>query len=462
MRLQLPGDTGADPDTVNLDRYSLTYPRAFAAVNGRLTFTSAGSLFQVSGLPSSNVVVYRQQGGQLVRLTNLAISGSGPYSVRFAGSGAEATYYVAAAGALLTPASMLPALPAAAITGGSAELLIIAHPDFKDGLGALVAARQADGYSVKVVNVEDVYAQFGYSIFDPQAIKDYIAFAAQNLGTTHVLLVGGDTYDYRNFGGSNSISFIPTLYVRTDAYVAFSPADPAFADVTNDGIPDLALGRLPVRTSAELDLVINKTLAYDNKNYGNTAVFSADNTYKQDSENFIAGLVGSWNVDRSYLDDTGTDTTGVAAARQILLNAMNSGVALASYVGHSGEYIWTFEDLFDTYDAAGLTNNNRPMVVTQWGCFNTYFVSPGYDTLGHVFMLTGNQGAAAVLGASTLSYASAEQALGTLMFPNLSQPGMSIGAAMQAAKAGIPDNQRTADIMLGWTILGDPTLVVQP
>jgi hypothetical protein len=307
-----------------------------------------------------------------------------------------------------------------------------------------------------------VYAQFGYSIFDPQAIKDYIAFAAQNLGTTHVLLVGGDTYDYRNFGGSNSISFIPTLYVRTDAYVAFSPADPAFADVTNDGIPDLALGRLPVRTSAELDLVINKTLAYDNKNYGNTAVFSADNTYKQDSENFIAGLVGSWNVDRSYLDDTGTDTTGVAAARQILLNAMNSGVALASYVGHSGEYIWTFEDLFDTYDAAGLTNNNRPMVVTQWGCFNTYFVSPGYDTLGHVFMLTGNQGAAAVLGASTLSYASAEQALGTLMFPNLSQPGMSIGAAMQAAKAGIPDNQRTADIMLGWTILGDPTLVVQP
>ena len=68
--------------------------------------------------------------------------------------------------------------------------------DFLSGLDDLVAARQAQGWAVKVVDVEDVYAQFGFGIFDPEAIRDYVAFARGNLDTEAVLLVGGDTYDY--------------------------------------------------------------------------------------------------------------------------------------------------------------------------------------------------------------------------------------------------------------------------
>jgi len=51
------------------------------------------------------------------------------------------------------------------------------------------------GLRVRVVNVEDIYAQFGGGIFDAQAIKAYIRHAVVNMGVRYVLLVGGDTYD---------------------------------------------------------------------------------------------------------------------------------------------------------------------------------------------------------------------------------------------------------------------------
>ena len=45
-----------------------------------------------------------------------------------------------------------------------------------------------------------------------------------------------------------------------------------YADADNDGVPDLAIGRFPVRTTAELDTLVAKTLAYAAKSYGRTAV----------------------------------------------------------------------------------------------------------------------------------------------------------------------------------------------
>jgi hypothetical protein len=99
------------------------------------------------------------------------------------------------------------------------------------------------------VDVTDVYAQYAGGIFDPQAIRDYIAFAARRLGTEYVLLVGGDTYDYRNYLGRGSISFIPSLYITTGDVAKFVPVDPLYADVNHDNVPP-GNCRFSVRTTA--------------------------------------------------------------------------------------------------------------------------------------------------------------------------------------------------------------------
>jgi hypothetical protein len=461
LTLTLPADTGADFEVVRFNSATITYPRAFVARDGVLAFEAKAAVFEVTNLPSSDVVVYQIRNGKTTLLSRAEVTeANGTYTARFPGSSKSALYVVSTADALLKPV-LQPSRPQADITGGTADFLVIAHPDFLAGIQPLVDAREAQGFSTRVVNVEDVYAQFGYSIFDPQAIRDYIAYAVPNMGVRWVLLVGGDTYDYRNYLNSGSISFIPTLYIATDALVQFAPSDPLFADIDGDLVPDVALGRFPVRTAAELETLVNKTLAYDSKDYGQTAVFAADAGadgawFREDSEAFAAGLPEGWSVERAYLDDV-----GVAAARAALINAINSGVALTSFVGHSSADRWTFSGLFFSSDAAALTNAGRPTVVNQWGCWNTYFVSPAYNTLGHRFLLSGDRGAVVVMGASTLTASSSEAVLGQHMMPLLTQPGMTIGEAMQQAKAEMAAvSKAQRDVLLGWTILGDPTLVI--
>jgi hypothetical protein len=259
------------------------------------------------------------------------------------------------------------------------------------------------------------------------------------------------------------MSFIPSLYAKTNFVVSFAPVDPMFADADNDGVPDLAIGRFPVRTGAELDTLVAKTLAYAAKDYGKTAVFAADTedpvvNFTADSEALIAQLPSGWAVERAHIDEV-----GLAAARSRLIAGINQGVALTSFIGHSQPRAWTFQQFFNDSDAGNLTNAGRPTVVAQWGCYNTYYVSPSYNSMGHAFLLRGDRGAAAVLGSSTMTDSLSEEKLGALVMPRMVTSGTTIGDAVLDGKRELaltdPD---LADVLLGWTVLGDPALQVEP
>jgi hypothetical protein len=97
------------------------------------------------------------------------------------------------------------------------------------------------------------------------------------------------------------------------------------------------------------------------------------------------------------------------------------------------------------------------------GCWNTYYVAPDSDTLGHQLMLNDNAGAAAVLGAATLSDADAEVGFANALYEFVADPGVAIGDAITAAKKRFACGRAQAtDVILGWTLLGDPTMKVDP
>jgi hypothetical protein len=455
-------DASIPYDGIALDKFSISYPRIFQAKDGQLTFTASGKSFTVANLPNANVVVYRVNSrGNVARLSRLSIIKSGnAFSASFAGLTQTATYIVSTTDKLLAPA--LEPTRLAVNLNQRAQYLIISHPDFIEGLQPLVQARQAQGLTVSVVNVQDLYAKYTHGIFDPQAIKTYIAYAKQSLGAQYILLVGGDTYDYRNYLSYNNISFIPSLYISTNNVAKFVPADPLYADVNNDRIPDIAIGRFPVRTTAELTLMVNKTLAYQAKDYSKTATFVsdyADNVVSfKDMSNLIAlGAPDDWAVEHIHMDDI-----GVAAARTQVFTAMNRGESLITYTGHSGPQKWTTSGLFKFSDVKSLTNADRPFVTVQWGCWNTYYVDPVYKYMVQSFLFSGNNGAAAVLGASTLTDSKSEEMLGILLTPRLTTPGKPIGIALQEAKYELAkSNPKLLDVILGWSLMGDPALVIQ-
>jgi hypothetical protein len=282
-------------------------------------------------------------------------------------------------------------------------------------------------------------------------------------GAHYFLLVGGDCSDYRNYLGTGCVSFIPTLYRAAgtgSAFTPFTPSDPALVDFDDNGVPDQIISRLPVRSTAELALVVDKTLLFGTGSYTYDAVFAADAGFGAHGEHFINSLPKGWSVERAYLDHG-----GVGAARSTLLNALNQGSRLASYVGHSSAWDWTWQKLFRYNDPANLTNVGLPSLVTQWGCNTTYFVEPAYNTMAHTFMLAnspaGPTGAAAVLGASGFTLADAERDLGVLLMPKLVEPGKTVGQALLEAKQELAlTHPEYTDVLLGYIILGDAALVL--
>ncbi|MDG4550411.1 MAG: C25 family cysteine peptidase [Candidatus Contendobacter sp.] len=455
LTLTLPGDAGDPWDIVDVDRYSLTYPRAFVARNDLLSFASAGKQFQIRGLNNPSVVVHRQESnGQWVRLREITVSSANPYTATFSGTGQTARYVVA--GATRKPEIEV-ASSDLTLTLDPAQLLIIAHPDFISGLQSLVTRRQAQ-YQVKLADVDAVYDQFGDGTVDPTAIQRYIRHAVEKLGTQYVLLVGGDSYDYKNYLGLGSMSFIPSLYAPTDEIVRYAPVDPLLADLNGDGMPDVPIGRLPVRTATELQTLLTKIWQYETKSYVKTAVLAADEGFAADADAFADALPGGWSVERAYLDQM-----SASDAKALIKTQVSAGSVLLGFVGHSGPTRWTYRGLFNTGDVPGLGNAGRPTLVSQWGCWNTYYVEPRYNTLAQSFLVAGPQGAAAVLGATTLTQDNAERMLGMALTPLLAQPGMTIGDALQQAKRQVAaQNPAARDILLGWTLLGDPTQVVTP
>ena len=172
----------------------------------------------------------------------------------------------------------------------------------------------------------------------------------------------------------------------------------------------------------------------------------------------MASNLPGWTVENIYLDNL-----RVSAANTQLVAAMNRGTALVTFTGHSGPSQWTFPSVFSTGTASGLTNAGKPFVVVQWGCWDNYYVDPRYNYLAQAFLLSGDRGAAATLGAVTRSDSRAEEALNQLFTPRLLTPGMTIGQALQFAKAELAAvNPSLLDVLYGYTIMGDPALVIQP
>jgi len=80
--------------------------------------------------------------------------------------------------------------------------------------------------------------------------------------------------------------------------------------------------------------------------------------------------------------------------------------------------------------------------------------------MGHRFMMEGDRGAVAVMGASTLTDANNERVLARLVFERLAN-GERLGDAVTNAKQEYAqENPGDLDVLLGWTVLGMPELFI--
>ncbi|MCH9648398.1 MAG: hypothetical protein K0U98_09170 [Deltaproteobacteria bacterium] len=456
LTLELPADTGAPFDLVHLDRYGLQYDRRSMAIDDRLQLEAQAAKLSVGGFSSPEVRIYTRWREEVKRIEDFELdTGRGGFEVLFQGAPhRQQSYWISTTDALLSPQVRVTPQPQDLLQG-RADYLVISHSSFSDHLDRLLEARQGQGLTTKVVQVEDLYTAYTGGIFHPEAIRLYLADAVETLGVRMVLLVGGDSYDYLDHLGLGSKSFIPTFYGMTHAVVRHAPADALLVDLDDDGIPDLPIGRLPVRTLRELELLIDKTLAFRASAGGALLaadVFDGRINFGHLSDQLAESLPANWPISRAYLDHL-----ELIEARQGVLEAFRSDISLISYIGHSGPMSWSFDSLLTPEDGRGLILTENPSMVFAWGCWNGYHSAPEYNTLSHELLFAPG-GVSALLGASGLTEPSSDRDFALQVFAASFRSNLTVGEAVQAARRRLAQTPGTADVVLGMTLLGDPAL----
>src|SRR5204863_329077 len=135
--------------------------------------------------------------------------------------------------------------------------LIVTHPAFAAQAETLAALKRAEGQRVAVVDVERAYDKWSAGIVEAQAVRALVQEAFRGGQLRYVLLMGDDTYDPQDFSGFGEVSYVPSLYGR-DGDSGRVPSENGYADVDGDGRPDVAIGRLPVRSPVEADALVAK------------------------------------------------------------------------------------------------------------------------------------------------------------------------------------------------------------
>gem|GEM_PF-5576787 len=199
ITFELPLNRGSLVDTININSLSVDYPRRLKATELQLTVDSDGQYsYLANRFKSPDISAYRvAESGTVARIQLQPSTDETGFRVRFGRTGHNDRYYLADASNRLSP-SFRRVAAFEAPQNGNAELVVIAHRRFiNDDLLCLVEARRVEGLTVQVFEVNRLYEGYSGGMVDPKAIQRFIADAHDKLGTETVLLVGGDSYDYR-------------------------------------------------------------------------------------------------------------------------------------------------------------------------------------------------------------------------------------------------------------------------
>jgi hypothetical protein len=439
-----------------VDWIEVSYPKGFTATSDTLKFSHNGGFrHQVDGFTTNDLMAFDiTSAGDVSRMTNFETTGAGPYTLEMepqTGSGGR-TYLVLSTDDTKIPAEIMnDSVSSVADSANGADYILITHKDLGwdgDGdqepwLSDLVAHRQAQGLRVVVVDVADIYDEFSYGIFTPQAIKDFLDHAYHNWtapAPQYVLLVGDASYDYKDNLGLGTINLVPSYTVFTD-YMGETLTDEWFARISgNDAVPDLYIGRLPAATKAQATVMVDKIITYENvsntKTWEKNVLLVADNQTKEWEAVFetinqeAAALIptGMNTPSKEYLGDYGAAGPLKTAIKDKI---NNDGALLVNYSGHGSIQIWANENIFKNNDVADLTNDGMLPFFVAMTCLNGYFAAPefyNFPSMAEVLLRSQDKGAVAAFMSTGMTEASGQRILGLSLRPSKSfwPTGMSL------------------------------------
>lgn len=382
----------------------------------------------------------------------------------------------------------------------AADYLIITENLLVPSCERLKRLKEADGYRVEIVTVENIYDQFNFGTKSPLAIKDFIRHAAALWDQSHplkyVVLVGDASYDYKGLIRPGS-DRVPTIMYQTVKFGA-SGSDYWYALLDDDNIPYVTVARIPAATVQELENYLDKIETYSqNSNIGpwrNTALFIAGNDASSSSRELLTNqpIFQSQNLRlmemrlpaqvftrrlNTIRDETFGDFDPNFGSTTDLIDHFDKGVSFINFLGHGGGGIWADVNLLNLNDVDRLNNREKLPFVASMTCFTGAFENPNRRGLAEKLLLSEGKGAIALLASSGLGWMYNDMALEWDLFEFLWDEQLTFGEAVDLMKIyylanpiyytengsfyTLGYNTLANSMVAQYNLLGDPALRLQ-
>jgi uncharacterized repeat protein (TIGR01451 family) len=444
-----------------IDGFTLDYPRWYRVEDDSLLLAGNGnSVVTVEGLAGGDVIALDVTTPKLPRLvTDLLVErDAAGFRASFLPESPEAEYWLTTLSAARSVDAIEPRHWALDLRSreNRYDHVIIAPEGWLPEAERLVDLRAREGLRSLAAPLQMVYDAFSHGIATPWAIRDFLAYAHAHWleAPRYVVLAGRGTHDPRNIGGLGD-SIIPIVLVGTSHGLVGT--DRVLADFRgDDGVPDVAIGRLPIVSAQELGAYVAKLLAIDwNGTWQDRVLMLADNPdsageFEHQSEEILAIYEGRLAT-RVYLSTLPADE-----ARIVLQDSWNEGVGLVNYIGHGGVAQISDEGLLRVSDMSALENVERLPIVAALTCYIGRSDIPGFDSLAEAMVTDPDGGARAVWSPSGLSQTGAAHQLNQLFAASIELGAATLGDAVMRTLREYASGGGSAEWTLVYGITGDP------
>ena len=320
----------------------------------------------------------------------------------------------------------------------NADYIIIASEAFYSSskLRQLAEWRsQYNGFNVIVVQFEKLCSLYPQENSNA-SIKTFIqdAYNKSPDGRIRYVLLVGD------------VEYIPAHTSDMESVGELIATDNWYACVNgNDLIPDIAIGRLPAKNIDELQIMIDKTIQYE------------QSPLQGDWCNNVLMVRGSVNISEKSLEEAkerflisaGFNVTEIRDNSDSIVSELNKGQYILEYAGHGSINGW---EVFGVQDIRKLQNDRMLPIIFSLSCNTGQYDNPQRDSLSESFIKAQN-GAIAFFGASRLAVADSialdlSEAIAQLHMYN-------IGEIILHAKRKCLPNSANLEL---YNLMGDPAL----
>jgi len=253
------------------------------------------------------------------------------------------------------------------------DLLIICPEKYVSKLENLADFNQKleEKINTKIVSLDDIYNSVYFNvkgIDEQENIKYFIKDAIENWGIINVLLVGSGVKGDEDFpvryawikSQPYEVKFASDLYFADiyDSEGKFSDwdydDDGMYAEVNNnkndlpaiDFLPDVYLGKLPVNSLSELDIIINKIIKFRKYNNMNYKILQAGGDTFPVQYGDESGIYEGEYLNSKILEElTGYSSIKLSGSNRKLskyniAKAINDGVDYIDFSGHGWHLRW--------------------------------------------------------------------------------------------------------------------------